>query len=274
MRRLAHNAQNPVADMLRRNLQMAADMRTAQFIKIVSAPVCTHKVVPDAGPDKHMSNAGNAGRSGQCAQVRAPVKEQMRADLREEATLPPAFPPLRASASVKIGRRPSDIGDRPAKRGHPRNSPDLLDNRVARPALDNASLMAAQRAERASASAAPMRGHGKRNHLGRRHRGASAGRMAFPREWQVIHLINLRGRKRLGRRHLNDPPVLRGLDHRPGHTRVLLSVPETKGPVERVPALAHLFERWQIHAVRRHVVAARGRPDSSAHCADGGRLLP
>ncbi|CDK65720.1 hypothetical protein [Klebsiella pneumoniae IS10] len=154
--RLHHLRQRSLFGMLRGDLQIAADVVGRQLFDI--ARIFDRDVIAYPGGDKDLLDALQFASAAIKIDRRLMVGIHVRANIRIDAgeTAAGLLSARRFTAQhIHVGRWPAEIGDHPGKAGHGvANGFDLINDRILRTALDYASFVLGDRAERTAAEAA------------------------------------------------------------------------------------------------------------------------
>ena len=220
-RGLFHQPQHFGVGVLRRHLQMAADVVLGEFLKVFG--VAAGEIHPHATGDEHPLHALHAPCLPHQFLEGAVVGAEQFADRRMHAREPAALGlDVRPGAShlIHVGRRPADVRHRALEARLGGKQLDLGDDRVLRAALDDPSFMGRDRAEGAAAEAASHDLHAVFYHLKRGNPSVAVGGMRPSGEVQAIHLIHLVLLEGQGRRidddclaavSLHEPPRVVGI---------------------------------------------------------------
>ena len=247
--RLHHLRQRALFGMLRRDLQIAADVVGRQLFNI--ARIFDRDVIAYPGGDKDLLDALQLAGATVKVDRRLMVGIHVRADIRVDAgeTATGLLGSWRFAAQhIHVGGGSAEIGDHAGKARHRvANGFDLIDDRILRTALDNASFVLGDRAERTAAEAAAHDVDREADHLIRRDARIAIGRMRHALVGQRENAVHLFGGERDCRRVDPDVALAVLLHQRPGAAGVGFMVQNARGVSVQDLIAFHLLEGGQQH---------------------------
>ena len=229
--RLHHLRQRPLFGMLRGDFQIATDVVGCQLFDI--ARIFNRDIIAYAGGNEDFLDTLQLTGAAIKIDRRLMVGIHVRANIRVDAgeTAAGLFGAWRFTAQhIHVGRWPAEIGDHPGKAGHRvANGFDLIDDRILRTALNNASFVFGDRAERTAAEAAAHDVDRETDHLIRRDTRIAIRRVRHTLVRQGEDAVHLFGRERDRRRVDPDIALAMLLHQRPGAARVGFVVQNARG---------------------------------------------
>ena len=200
--RLHHLRKRPLADRLRRDLEVAAHVMLREFLDVRRRLV--REIITHARSNQHLLHARHRARAPVEFDERRVVGLQVAANARVHAgrTAARGFD-LRALAvqAVHVCGRPAQIGDDAGKPRHRvADGLDLAYDRISRTILDDPALVLGDRAKGAAAEASPLDGHRSANHIVGRNPGSAVAWVWNARVGQFVERIHLARAERYRRR--------------------------------------------------------------------------
>ena len=267
---LAHDAQHGGRSVFRGHLQLTADVVLAELAQ-EGLPVCAVQqqvVVSKSGAHEHLLHARHGAALPKQREIVLVARVEPTAGRRKEALLPAADAALQlvlAGWMTKVGCRPADVVDVALEVREPRQGPDLPEDGLVAPGLNDSSLMGMDGAK-GTATEAPPVARDAELHLGKRRHPSQRVVLRVPpaQVRHVVDAVHLRLRQRQRGGKLDEGPLLVPLKERAAPQRVLLQRGEAKGLREIPPVPDDFAPRRKRHGVRWPLTAfghIAGAPD-------------
>ena len=250
---LAHIVQHPGADVLRRHLQLAADMVPHQLGEKVAVFVPEHIVKADAAADEHLFDPGDGPQLPQGGQIAALIGVEIGTGCGEQALAVGAGAVLLlllAGRVVKVGGGAAHIVDIALEIRIGGDEPCLPQHAFLAPGGHIPPLVEGQGAEIAGAEAATVVDDGKAHLLDGRHASQRlVVGVVIPGIGQVEHLVQLPALQGQSGGILDEKAAPGGLDQRPAPGEVVFILLDKGRPGIGLPILPHLFKGGQGQGV-------------------------
>ncbi len=206
--RLSHLFQHCIGNVLRRNLQLSADMVSAELPKKGLIGIVNQIIKANTRANKNLFHPGQSPKAAQKHNVVGVIHPKIFAGIREETLViftNAVAQLLFAGWLAKIGCRPTHVVDIAFKVRLSNDFLGLLKQRLLTSCLDNPPLMKGQGAKVAASKTAASAGEAKAYLLnGRNPAGRLIGGMIGALVGQLIDCIHLLGRKRFAWGVLHD----------------------------------------------------------------------
>ena len=181
--------------MLRRDLQLSADMVHAEFPEEILLFICEHIIETDSGTDKDLLDLRKRPEFPEECDIIRVIRDQVLAWLREQTLFSrtcSVFQLFFAGREAEVRRRTADIMDIAFEIRLVCQIFGLLDNRLMAPNLDDPALVEGQRTEAAAAETAAVADEAE-FHLRERRDPARrvVGRMPFSHIRERVDIIHI-----------------------------------------------------------------------------------